>query len=421
MPSLGPFPRMTLEAERPPPGPSGGLEERISQVGSRLAQALGACLDEAAKGAQGTNDIARTLGLDKPLVSRLLKAIRHGRDPLAVAYYIPGPEPLRRFLRAAERSGARPRSLIAARSAVEAFGELIRREVGDRSSLDTMLSGWLPEARAEFELRRKQSAYRAMSQLRGVSVDVNLQTAILHPSKTPGRVDHVWIIGLLGIHRLKPGAAVHFATHRLAPDDNPRRPLTLDGRSPGGLEGHLLNAFCHAPPATVDVRQVGEAVHYTLAGEDFGPRSLVDLLLAEVNLGEIPSHVPRGSGKKGYVFADVGLPSRELLFDVLVHEDVFPGSDASLRIYDTGLAGVADVNDPVRDVDRLNMAETLRPLTGALGTFRAEGVPSYGELVRHVFERMGWDGERFRGYRVRVEYPLLAGQYAALFDPPEAD
>ena len=179
------------------------LEARISEVGRELGATLNALLDALPEGRSGPQRLARSLGLDKVLASRLLKAAR-SKDPMAVAFHLPGPEPMRRFLRAAAKKGGDSELVESSEEAIDRFQTLIREEIGDRSSLDTIISAWLPDARSEFELRRKQSLYKSMSQLKGASVDTTLATAFLHPSKTPGRIDLVWVFGLLGVRRLRP-------------------------------------------------------------------------------------------------------------------------------------------------------------------------------------------------------------------------
>lgn len=398
------------------------LEEHVAKLGHDLGASLSAVLAAVPRGPHGPQTLAGELGLDKVLTSRLLKAVRNARDPIAVVYHVPGPEPLRRFLRAARRRAVPTELVSPAEEAVNRFEHLIRREVGDRSALDAMVSTWLPEARAEFELRRKQSAFKAMSQLKGSAADVNLAAVFLHPSSDGEHLDIVWVMGLLGLRRLRPGARVRATTRRLGPDGRPRTPTGLgqsDAASNGlGFEGLRLDEFCVAPPAQVDVHKAGEVVHYVLGGDDYGPNSAVDLLLAEANLAEIDRYVDPAAGRKGYMFAEVNTPSASLMFDVFVHADVYPESHPSLRIYDTAFDGVANPNDPARDIDLMDLSESLRLLGTDTSSFRAEKIPNYASVVRHVFDRMGWDGNRFRAYRCSVEYPIYGTQITAVFDPP---
>ncbi len=395
------------------------LEARIATVGRALADHIPAVLAELPEGESGPAALARSLGLDKVLASRLLKALR-SRDPMAVSYHLPGPAPLRRFLRAARRAGASALAVDRAEQAVAGFEQLIRTDVGDRSALDAIISSWLPDARNEFELRRKQAAHKAMSQLKGSSVDTLLATVLLQPSEVQGKIDIVWLFGLLGLRRLRPGVAVKFASRRFVDKSGePRRPTSLAGEAVDDPQALRLDAFCDAPPASLRVDRVGDTVHYVLGGEAFGPRSAVDLVMAEVNLAEMSRAVPAGSGRKGYVFAEVATPARRLLFDVLVHQDLYPGSEPNLSIYDTALDGVADVNDRARDVDRFEMNETVTHIGRGSSVLRVAGVPHYVELLNHVHQTMAWNAADFRAWRCHIDYPIYGSQVALAFDPPE--
>ncbi|MCI0629123.1 MAG: hypothetical protein L0Y44_00535, partial [Phycisphaerales bacterium] len=231
-------------------------------------------------------------------------------------------------------------------------------------------------------------------------------------------IDILWISGLLGLQRLRPGAGVKLATRRIAGGDSPRRPLSLDGAPVDDLAGVRLNEFCSQPPPELDVSRAGEVVHYTLAGDAFGPKSAVDLLFAEVNLGEIPRFVPAGSNRKGYVFAEISTPAKSLHFDVLVHADVYPQSEPSLFIYDTVLDGVANVNDRCRDLDRLDFAESIQPLGAGAARIRSADIPRYAEMMNMVWSRLDWDPDAFRTYRCRIDYPIYGSQVVMAFDPP---
>jgi hypothetical protein len=403
-----------------PSAKGGPLETRIIAVGSALRDSLTAVLGALPAG--GPQPLATYLSLDKVLMSRLLKAASR-RDPVAVIYYSPGPDPVRRFLKAAKKAGV-PRQLVAtAEQTVNDFSDLVRRDLGDRSALDALVSAWLPETRVEFELRRKQGAYRAMSQLMGTSTRTILATVLLHPNPDGESIDIVWLLGVMGMQRLRPGATVKFATRRMmSGSDGPRQPLTLDKKpvDPSGADfAHLrMDEFCDSPPAAIDVAQAGESVHYLLAGDAYGPGSAVDFVMAEVNLGEIPRYLPAGSGRKGYVFAEVSTPTRSLLFDVLVHPDIYPNGFPQLLLYDTTSDGVADVNDRARDIDRQEFSESIQSLAPGVANHRVADIPHYVELLQHVTKKMGWPTEGFRGYRCQIDYPIYGQQVVMTFDPP---
>ena len=398
--------------------PKGTLESRILGTGRALADALAELVAAIPAQPRGPGELSEALGIDKVLASRLLKTTSH-QDPIAVLQLAPGPNPLRRVVRAASRHGV-PQLLVSrAEGAIDEFDQLIRKEAGDRSALQAMISAWLPEARREFELRRKQAVFRAMSQLKGAFADVSLGTVLLHPSSDETKLDIVWLFGLFSLQRLRPGVPVKFASRRLGEDGGPRRPLTIDGLAVNDLRGLRLDAFCSSPMVDLEVHEVGEVVRYMLAESGYGPRARMDLVFAEVNLAEIDRFVPAGSGRKGYFFAETTTCAKRLLFDVLVHEDVYPDSEPSLTIYDTASEGAASVNDRSRDFDRFDLQESIQALGKGIRKFRSAQVPRYAEMLDLVCEKLQWDGPRFRGYRCEVEYPVYGSQVTMAFDPPQ--
>jgi hypothetical protein len=393
------------------------LEVRISEIGSTIANCLSQILSQVPDSPHGPQSLARALGLDKVFTSRLLKALR-AQDPVAVIHLLPGPDPLRRFIRAAGKLGVSPTSIESASTVVTDFETLIRQVAGDRSSLDAMISAWLPEARRDFELRRKQSAFKAMSELIGASVRTNLATVILHPSANGETIDIVWLIGMLGLQRLRPGVTVKMQTRRFVQDETPRLPTNLDGIQIQSMADACLGRFCEPSIPEIDILQSGESIHYLLGSGAFGPGSAVDLVLCEVNLEEMARFVPAELKRKGNVFAGIATPSRSLLFDVLVHNDVYPATEPQLIIYDTAINGVADINDPARDIDRMNLSESIQSLGRGAAQWRDTSVPNYVELLRYVFDQLKWDAESFRGYRCAIDYPVYGSQVAMAFTPP---
>ena len=191
-----------------------------------------------------------------------------------------------------------------------------------------------PDIRREHELRNKQTAFRAMSQLKGVMTDTCLSAVFMHPAADSETIDIVWMFGFLSLTRLRPGVPVKFATRRMADVSSPRRPTNLDGETIHGVTEARLDMFCEAP-AEVAVDRQGDVVHYTLGDHGYGPTSAADIVLAEVNLAEMPRYVPEGTSRKGNVFAEVSVPAKRLLFDVFVHADIYHRDGARASVVRT--------------------------------------------------------------------------------------
>ncbi|MFT7484271.1 MAG: hypothetical protein ACI9F9_000111 [Candidatus Paceibacteria bacterium] len=396
--------------------PGHDLRQKVSALGMRLARDLHAVTDAIPGNPAGPQRLAKALGLDKVFASRLLKALRN-REPLTVIYQLPGPDPLRRFLVACRKIGVPSELVLSARESVDTFEGLIRDEAGDRGALGAILSAWLPEVRGQLELRARQAAYRAVGQIRGAQAEFGHSTVLLHPG-ADGLIDIVWLIGMVGLQRLRPGATVKFDTCRKVVAEGERRPTDLAGKE---LMGPALGPenFCTGATAPIEIRQAGEVVHYVLGDTGFGPRSAVDVLFCEVNLGELPDSVPAGSGRRAWFFADVPTPVKRACMDVFVHRDVYPGRDPSLLVYDRSTGGLADVNDPSRDIDLLETDQTITTLGYGLDRTPQSDLPRYRELLEHVHSSLGWNAADFRGYRVRSEYPIPGSQTTLAFHPPE--
>lgn len=390
------------------------LESEISSTTNSLVESLEQVVSKTRSAQSGPVALAKELGLDKVLTSRLLKAMR-AADPISAAHAMPGPEPLRRFVRAASRKSVPEAVTGRAHAAIDTFESLIRDRLGDRSQLDAVLSAWAPQARREFELRRKQTAFRALAQLKGIQAQVLAATVVIHPSATPGFADVVWINGMLGVHRVRPGVTAKLTTRRMTPTGSARVPEDLRGRPVVDAKDTLLTEFCASPAPALDVRQNGEVMTYLLAGDGFGASAATSVVFAEVSRADLPLRVARGSNRLSYFFAEVTPPSEVLQFDVLVHRDLYPGQDPSLRVYDTALEGVASPNDPARDADRLDVLETIEPLGLGLRRCRSGDVPRYSDLLSHVTGSLGWDPAEMRAYRCRSTYPLYGSQVMMCF------
>lgn len=399
----------------PPTGLLSGpaLEAEIVSIGSALVLTLQALISSVRTTGSGPVALAAALGVDKVLASRVLKALRAG-DAIGSMFYMPGPEPLRALVRAAAKHAAPRSACDAALEAVERFEWLIQRQVGDRSLLDSILSAWIPEARAEFELRRKQAAFKAMSQLKGAQTDTILATCILAPSRERGLMDVIWVHGLTGLHRVRPGVTVKIASRRMSSEPKARRPMDIELAEIDGTAPPLVQQFCSQPVPPVGVHRVQDALFYTLGGDGFGAASAVDVFFAEVNLAEIKSD-PAAVTAGWYFFAEAAVPAKALQFDMVVHDDLFGRGDPSLRLHDTVLEGCADVFDARRDLDRFDMLESIQSLGRGPAQLRSARSPAYAPLLRMVCERLKYDLGAFRSYRCAIEYPVYGSQVSMAF------
>ncbi|MEM1451343.1 MAG: hypothetical protein AAGI22_19650 [Planctomycetota bacterium] len=395
--------------------PGSEIRLRVERLGASLADGLGVVLDGLPARPVGPQRLAEQLGLTTVTASRLLKAISQ-QDPIAVIQLLPGPTPLRRVAEAARQSGAPEAACDAALVQIDAFADLIRETAGDRGALRSMLSTWLPEERREFEAQRRQTMFKALAELEGVSCDLQLETILLHPSTERGMLDVANVKSLMGIDRIRPDAAVKLGTRRVplaSDEERPRVPLTLDGEPAlGGLNCVRLDQFCKAPPAPLEVKRFGDIVQYSLGATGFGRDAKVDLVMAELNRAEL---VEQASGSL-YFFSIPEMATRRLVFDLIVHEDLCAATRPSLHVHSTAAMGAARPGDPDREPDRRASTASLELLGAGTRRLRLLEFGRYGALLDHALERLGWDAAKLRTYRVNVAYPLVGRQISIALD-----
>lgn len=171
---------------RPGSVPAGvSTVHELSAEGTSLVSALRLVLDSlpAGLGEAGTRELARGLGVDKSLASRVLSALR-AEDPLAALAQMPGPVPLRELLRAARKKGAAATAVSRAEAALEAYSTTLKTRFEDRSGLDAVLSAALPEARRRFEITARQAVFRGVSAIKGISTEVSSVSFVMHPGSS---------------------------------------------------------------------------------------------------------------------------------------------------------------------------------------------------------------------------------------------
>jgi hypothetical protein len=408
------------QAMNTPPSttPAEPLQHRLSRAAERFRDTVRAVIERVPIATKKPAEFERVLKLDRSLSSRLLRAVRL-HDPLATLHRMPGLHGVRLLLGAAAKAGVDSLVIAQAERALIELEGLVTSELGEWKELNAAISGWLPDTREEFDTANRQTAYRAMSNLKGITADVELAITLIHPGSAQADwLDRAGITGICRMKRLRPGAPMGLLHgSSISPPRGTQR-LALDGQPSDPLHGSpLLAEFSSQPTPQFDVRITGNTGHYLLRGDDVGIGSFVDLFLADIMRHRYPVH--RGvSPHPATPGAVIDIPVKTLIVDVLVHQRVWPGVEPELRMYDTTGRGLANPTDPARDMDRIDVFESIQDMGTRLDSFRTKEVGRYVEMIRHVCDRLGWDSTCFRGYRCRVDYPVHGTQVSMIFVPP---
>lgn len=400
------------------PGPRTANEQTrslASTAGAELARSLRALIAEIPGAPQGPKRLAMQCDLPVASASRLLRAIQE-QKPVDVLLGIPGPAPLQRFVQAAAREGTPSPLIRAARSAVEGFERLIKQVGGSRSGLGAVLMNWNPRGHKQFVLGRRKAAFKALTEVKGVSSTLGCTCYAFHPSADGKTLDALSITAQLGISRSREDAVAYLGSRRQSVEDSPiageRKVYTLDGDSvDDGLHSVLLDGFTDGATAPIATALVGNEVIHSLGHTEFGPDAEVDLVLAEVNRSALLRRGPGHSEDSLGAFCIPSIPCHEMCLDLLVHEDTIPYGPAELLVYSTVPRGPAKAGDPSRAVDLEDLPERLELGAGGFGALEQPRFPRYQELLAHAFAKLAWNPERFSTWRIRVAYPLPGSQF----------
>ena len=401
---------------------TGPLEQRLSSATEQVRSAMRDVIGIIPVRVKRPAEFERALKLDRSLTSRLLRALEMD-DPLAALYRMPGPQGLRLVLKAARKAaGDNPKPIARAEETLSRLEDLVATEIGDWKALHAALCGWIPEAREQFDMTNRQAAYRAMSNIKGVTANAMVSVTLIHPgSANEDWLDRAGITGLCRLKRLRPGTPMGFLHgSSISPPPGTQR-LSLDaGPIDPSHRAPLLHKYSSSPTPEFSVRVEGDIVHYLLEGDGVGLGSLVDLYFADVMRGRYPARRSI-SPRPATPGAVIDLPVKTLIVDVLVHEDVWPGAEPELHMYDTAVRGIANPVDAARDMDRIDVLETIQYLGTQSSRFRTTEVACYGDMLRYVCQKLGWDSESFRAFRCRVEYPIYGTQVSLIFNPPNGE
>lgn len=389
------------------------IHRRIAEVGARLSSSFGLLIESLPDRPRKPQQLAEALGVNRNVSGRIL-AVAGAADPLAAVHAVPGIDPLRKAFRTARRRRAPDERVAEAEASIEEFARLVEELAGDRPAFDAIVSSLLPSARSRFELTAKHSLFRGASLLKGAAAETWIHTAIVHPSESdPATHDVAHIYGTLGLRRLRPAVEVKFSYRQFGTDRSPL--FGLDGEPFTSASVDALDEFCSLPPGRLRVDASDSGAVLVLEGTRIGPDSAVDKLIGELRPAAMGRSASPGKRRKSLFVAPV-IPVKTLVFDVFLHEEAYAAAEPSLVVYDTAVEGMASVNDPSRDSDRLDVQEQIVVLGRHPKNFPIPELPGYVGMLRGACDRLGWDPGTLRGYRCRVQYPMHGSQTCMVFE-----
>jgi len=386
----------------------GDLRLRIEASGRELRRAITGVLEAVAGPRPRPTRVARAIGLDKSLASRLVRSVRATSD-MDLMHFVPSPGGLHIFADLA-RKHADPASIEHLRAAADRFTELLDVVPGGRASIDAQIAESSRVALEKREHIAKQASFKAMSFLLGHFCDVLTTSLFLVPSANGRRVDGIEIHRRLGLRRMRPStplALLSFwgdASDAMKENAIAFEPVDGEAGRPDPM-AFLLPEFSSQPLPELDVVRDGDMTTLVLGANSAGQAPTQLTSVFRIRNGWPLKPEERIQTLRGYV---LHTPCREVVRDIYIAESLY--TDASPQV-SFELPGPREARRPPRADGQRHFAEvdltsSIQQLPLGPEPWDLPGVANQSAIVRHVLERTGHRTTRFRGWRFAMTYPL---------------
>jgi hypothetical protein len=417
-------------------------EERTlaDEVAQRLRLELRGLVELLDEDDRGASAMARALEIDRNTCQRIVAATGRGEADASMLVQLPGIVGLRQFMDAMGRrfpGGEAAAAIAGVGAAVDRFEKVIDELAGSqrklRERLDMDRVGGVGSALGietlgavgpSDNLTVRRSLFRASVDVVGRWSETRISIRVIRP--VPGDPMHTENIRMTGhVGHMARAVSVPLEVYSGVPEQlvesegkNGEKIAfqTLDARqSVGDTPGFLMRQFCSHPLPRVTSRAAGSKVVHAI--DEMGtPGQASDIFVADRRAGR-DKHPATQHPAIGEVSTIMNYPSRRFVMDVYLHRDIARRCIPSLEVHLTALPSGSMVlsrwSTKIPGGPRL---ELLGAPTGNAEHVASDAYPRHPELVRALFESVGWDPVEFVGYRCDVAYPIWRAAYCMLFD-----
>ncbi len=388
------------------------LKNEAIRVSEELANSLSAILNAHPLVSIRPTEAARRYGVSQSVMSRVVRATESA-DPLFRLHQLPGPEPLRRLLRTAKQQAHDPAPFDHAETSVDQFDKLIKTVSQDRSGLDAIISGWVPEVREKTDQQNRQMVFRGMSQLMGASRDASIVMFFLDP--TDDQQIRVMVIEVaIGLRRLRPGARIiEGASGEFAKDMK-----TISGGTVTSSQQLYVDKFCPSPLPFVELseHEAGDTV-FVLGDESLGLRSAVDIAWG------FQAFFPSKQAADSRLMLGIEIataictPSISRHVYLFVNRSVAHRNPPLFRHYDMTIYGIEKPDEPARELTAIGPHHQMAIAGSNALEVRCVDMPRFDELVAHVCEQSKNDPLQYHCYSLSERYPPVNHSLWLTVDP----
>ncbi len=392
------------------------LEQECQEHVSRLRAALIDLYDSVGADPASPQDVSRKFRINKTLTWNIAKLLE-ASDGLAAVPHVPGGASIEKIIQATGAQGASSKLQTQVREAARDFERMIEVHVGDRATLDLIIDGMGPNGSLGLEQSRKR-AFLGNSGIYGVQAKSSMMSVFLAPNPDdPEQIDMVMLRGIVGLRRLRPTVRIPiFRLRQWSKDGQKIGSSTWSPIEPGASDP-FLTEFNRPNLPEIEAVHADDGVDYVLVPGPIGNRGAVDLFYCDM-LRAGASRYSTPDDKTGEFGLTLTVPTRNLVFDLVVHRDLAFALDAEAIVYAFFFASGQREGD-WDEASRLPIRNEPVEIAGSPPAVATPLVPRYPELHQYVHDQLGWSADEFRGIRYSLPYMPIGSSAVLRFDLPE--
>ena len=194
-------------------------------------------------------------------------------------------------------------------------------------------------------------------------------------------------------------------------------PEPIDPRSAGDDDAPLMPDFCSRPLPQLRRVVATTGINFELPEGPVGNTGAMTCVT-----GTIHRHLPyyrSPSDTMGIHQVICDLPAELLIFDLFIHNSFTFAMPPHMALHsDLGICGPHRVS--TSDSKSLPVYETLQDLGCGPLPVATPDVANYNQMVKAMFDRVGWRPSDFHGYRVKIAYPPCPASISLSYELPNA-
>jgi hypothetical protein len=363
------------------------------------------------------HEIEKSLGLHKTLAWKIAQ-ITEADDPVTIYQRLPGAAAINKVLEAAARRGVDRRDLDTVRDRVAEVGRIVTEHAGDAETFVMMLSGFGARHQPETDLYYRKQAFQSTSYLCGVQAETILRSVVVNGGEGD-MLDATVIFGCRDLIRLRADRG--WTINRWRPTDDEGKPIPIVRKPKGETANGSPPLILQRGPAGQRILRRSitddEIIEDEIAPGPVGRSGAVTFYTGEVLRGVMSRYRVETSHQLAQNL-EVRTPCRAIIFDHLVHKDLFGRVEPELRVFGE-LAGRPLWSNVRSDRDRLSVFESVEYRGRGLDVLPAAEAPEYADLVGRLGADVGWALEEFDVYRLRMAYPYVPTTITYSYPLPE--